>query len=363
VYPAGFVYIFSALYYATGYGTSIVTAQCIYLVLYLALLALVLHIYHETRVVPPWAMLLLCASHRIHSIFVLRLFNDCVAMLLLYAAILLMIRNRWSWASLCFTLAVSVKMNVLLFAPALLLLLWRRFGFIRALGELFICAFVQVALAVPFLAVAPQNYMRGAFNFGRQFFYKWTVNLRFLSEARFLSSQLAVALLVAHVVTLCYTLSRCEPGGLLGAWRRALASPAAPRAQPSARHLVTPMVAANFVGMVFARSLHYQFYVWYFHSLVYLLWVAGDSLAFFRSGSTRSGMLLRRGVLHVAQLALLFAIEYVWNVFPARADSSLLLLACHTVLLVGIVAAMKPEPTEQKKSTTMTTTTTKTRQD
>jgi hypothetical protein len=36
--------------------------------------------------------------------------------------------------------------------------------------------------------------------------------------------------------------------------------------------IATVMFTANLVGMAFARSLHYQFYTWYFHALPYLLW-------------------------------------------------------------------------------------------
>ena len=35
------------------------------------------------------------------------------------------------------------------------------------------------------------------------------------------------------------------------------------------------LFTANFIGITFSRSLHYQFYVWYFHSLPFLLWSTG----------------------------------------------------------------------------------------
>lgn len=48
------------------------------------------------------------------------------------------------------SLAVSVKMNVLLFAPGLLFLLLRQFGLHGALPKLGICAVLQVFPPYPF---------------------------------------------------------------------------------------------------------------------------------------------------------------------------------------------------------------------
>ena len=48
-YPAGFVYIFMALYYATNFGTNIRLAQYFFAVLYIVNLLLVFNIYRKVR--------------------------------------------------------------------------------------------------------------------------------------------------------------------------------------------------------------------------------------------------------------------------------------------------------------------------
>uniref|UniRef100_G1N9Z0 Dol-P-Man:Man(5)GlcNAc(2)-PP-Dol alpha-1,3-mannosyltransferase n=1 Tax=Meleagris gallopavo TaxID=9103 RepID=G1N9Z0_MELGA len=203
VYPAGFVYLFLGLYYATGRGADIRLAQHIFAGLYLLNLLLVFRIYCRTCKVPPYVFFFMCcASYRIHSIFVLRLFNDPVAMAILFLAINFFLEDRWSWGCLLFSLAVSVKMNILLFAPGLLFLLLQRFGLLGCIPKLCICAGLQVALGLPFLLENPLGYLTRSFDLGRQFQFKWTVNWRFLPEEVFQHRAFHAGLLLTHLAGL-----------------------------------------------------------------------------------------------------------------------------------------------------------------
>ena len=122
VYPAGFVWIYYALYLVTDSGRNIRLGQFIFVALYLLTLAAVFRLMVKSRKLPPYALVFMSlTSYRVHSIYVLRLFNDPVAMLLLYAAVNLFAEGHWSAGSVFYSLAVSVKMNILLFAPALFL--------------------------------------------------------------------------------------------------------------------------------------------------------------------------------------------------------------------------------------------------
>ena len=159
----------------------------------------------RTEKVPPYILALMSlTSYRVHSIFILRLFNDPVAVLFLYAALNLFMDHRYSLGSLMFSLAVSVKMNILLYAPAVLIFYLTNLGHLGALVQLSLCAGLQVLLAAPFLWHAPTQYVIGAFNLGRVFLYEWTVNFRFLPEEIFVSRIFHLALLLAHIGVLLF---------------------------------------------------------------------------------------------------------------------------------------------------------------
>ncbi|XP_050758548.1 dol-P-Man:Man(5)GlcNAc(2)-PP-Dol alpha-1,3-mannosyltransferase [Gymnogyps californianus] len=330
VYPAGFVYIFLGLYYATGHGTDIRLAQYLFAGLYLLNLLLVFRIYCRTNKVPPYVFFFMCcASYRIHSIFVLRLFNDPVAMAILFLAINLFLEERWSWGCLLFSLAVSVKMNILLFAPGLLFLLLQRFGLLGCIPKLCICALLQVVLGLPFLLVNPVGYLTRSFDLGRQFQFKWTVNWRFLPEEVFQNRAFHAMLLLAHLAGLgLFALHR---------WHRSKESILALLKDPAERKHASPpltvnkivfvLFSSNFLGVCCSRSLHYQFYVWYFHTLPYLLWCTPTAK-----------------LAHMPKVLLLGVIELCWNTYPSTVCSSLSLHICHGLVLLQLWYGTAPPP-------------------
>lgn len=93
VYPAGFLYVYSAIRFVTGGEVS--AAQILFGINYVVNLGIVLYIYMKTDVLPWWALCLLCVSKRLHSIFVLRLFNDCLAMTLLHSSMVALLHQKW----------------------------------------------------------------------------------------------------------------------------------------------------------------------------------------------------------------------------------------------------------------------------
>jgi len=309
VYPAGFVYIYSALFYLTNEGEDIRLAQYIFMGVYIATLVAVLIIYSKAGGLPCWALVLLLASKRIHSIYMLRCFNDGVAMLLLYLAVLLFIHNRWRAGCVLYSVAVSVKMNILLFAPGLLLLLLQSQGVFGAIPCLAVCAVVQVALGLPFLLRYPVAYVHRSFELGRVFLFKWTVNFKFLDEQVFTSKMLSFVLLTFMVLTLAVfavkwlSSTNCMVGFQYNDSSKKL----------TPYYTTLTLFVSNFIGVVFARSLHYQFYCWYFHALPFLVWHCRMSLWI--------------------RLSILISIEFAFNKYPASPESSMILQLSHILLL------------------------------
>lgn len=337
VYPAGFVYIYSFLYYLTDRGRDILTAQWIFAVLHCVNLGFVLFIYRKCYAdranpqrFPLWIVGFLLLSRRVMSLFVLRLFNDGIQMLLIYVAISCFVSNKWSAGCFVYSLSVSVKMNALLFAPGIAVLLCQARGmggaFRRILG---ICLTTQLVLGAPFLAHAPKSYLSHAFEVTREFLYKWSVNGAFLQESIFLDKKLALLLLMLHLATLVLfghmRWTAKTSGGLMGlfhspngsvkGWLDQLLNQREAR-DLNASHIAGVLFSSNFIGIAFARTMHYQFYVWYAHSLPFL--VCRGSLNWIR------------------KLAVLLTVEAVFNVYPPGAVAAMSLLVAHLNLLLSL---------------------------
>eukprot|EP00795_Rhopilema_esculentum_P001724 gene1724-16208_t len=60
----------------------------------------------------------------------------------------------------------------------------------------------MILLGLPFLLTNPVAYVARSFDLGRQFFFTWTVNWRFLPEWLFLNRYFHFALLLLHIITL-----------------------------------------------------------------------------------------------------------------------------------------------------------------
>uniref|UniRef100_A0A914HK99 dolichyl-P-Man:Man5GlcNAc2-PP-dolichol alpha-1,3-mannosyltransferase n=1 Tax=Globodera rostochiensis TaxID=31243 RepID=A0A914HK99_GLORO len=334
-YPAGHLHIYRLFYHLTDHGKNIRCAQYIFGVVYLANLLLVFRLYFHSGKIPPFVLPLVClTSYRVHSIFVLRLFNDPIAMLFFFVSLNLFISRCWLFGCVFFSFAVAVKMNILLFAPALFLVLLLSNGFIETFWLLAIAALIQVLVALEFLSFDCVAYLSRAFELSRVFLFEWTVNWRFIPEAVFVDRRFHIALLAAHLSLLAVFALKFwfrSSGGLFNSLRKLLFGV---RLRLDAHDILFALFSSNLVGMAFARSLHYQFYCWYYHSIPYLLfsplYSPNNQIAHIRDGKKLTFSSKQIAV----RLAIMLGIEFCWNVFPSTSASSLLLHALHASVIV-----------------------------
>ncbi|KAK1093216.1 dolichyl-P-Man:Man(5)GlcNAc(2)-PP-dolichol alpha-1,3-mannosyltransferase [Friedmanniomyces endolithicus] len=304
VYPAAHVYIYRLLHYVTNEGKDIRTAQYIFVALYLSTLALVMQCYRQAKV-PPYVFPLLILSKRLHSIFMLRLFNDGFAVFFLFG--------------------LGVKMSLLLALPAVGVVLWQGMGRDRALRQAVVMGQLQVLLGYPFLAANPRSYLSRAFELSRQFLFKWTVNWRFVGEQTFLSRPFSLALLGAHAAVLTAFLATrwLKPTDVspVRAIQQLINPPVDEKRNKIARKITSDFTLASIlasivIGCLCARSLHYQFYTYIAWSTPFLLW--------------------RSGMHPVLMYGIWAAQEWAWNVYPSTNASSGVVVG---VLAMTVVAS------------------------
>lgn len=344
VYPAAHVYSYTALYHLTDEGRDIFFGQILFAVLYLITLVVVLCCYRQSGA-PPYLLPLLVLSKRLHSVYVLRLFNDGLAALAMWVAILLFMNRKWTAAVAVWSTGVAIKMTLLLLAPAIAVVtvLSLSLGPSVGLGVLAVLVQVgsheavglakgnlredlsdielQVLLAIPFLQNNPAGYLSRAFELTRQFMFKWTVNWRFVGEEVFLSKSFSLALLAVHIVLL----GAFAVTGWLRYSRSSL--PAFIRNLLAGRHrtvslpkpyIMSVMLSSLTVGLLCARSLHYQFFAYLSWATPFLLW---------------------RAWFHPILLYLIWAMqEWAWNTFPSTNLSSIIVVLSLATQSFGVLA-------------------------
>lgn len=332
VYPVYHLYLYTALYYLTDRGTNIFRAQCIFAVLYLVTLAFVMAAYRRAGA-PSWLLFPLVLSKRLHSIFLLRLFNDTWATLTLWISIWALQKRWWEVGTLVWGVGVGIKMTMLLLGPAITVILIQgselsNMFFLEAYSFL-----LHLAASYPFLyREVGFTYFRCAFDFGRQFMYKWTVNWKFVPEQIFLSRTFAVTLLVTHVSLLLLYMHnrwvRPSSKSIPEFIKKFIIKGIDYREEVSISNKITPqyvtdaILSSVVVGLLCARTLHYQFYAYLGWATPYLLW--------------------RTKMPFWLLLPIWGAQEYCWLVYPSTEWSS---GAVVILLVVQLMASFyAPEP-------------------
>ncbi|KAF7363339.1 putative dolichyl-phosphate-mannose--glycolipid alpha-mannosyltransferase [Mycena sanguinolenta] len=317
VYPAGHLHIHWLLHALTDAGKNIPLAQQIYAGLYILSPCPDLHDLLARRRGPQLGRIAIASQQapafHLLSAIIQRLLGRDAGFIL--KVLQIPVADNFQ------STALSVKMSILLYLPALLVCLFMRHGLLGTLRHMVTLAAFNALLALQFLEEDYWAYLRSAFDLSRVFLFKWTVNWRMVGEETFLSSQWANGLLLGHISCLVAfgLFIWCKKDG--GVWmvlKRGLRKPEEP-ASPrplTADYIATILFTSNLIGIIFARSLHYQFYSWYAQQLPFLAW------------RTRYPIFVK--------IALIGAIEYSWNIFPSTPLSSTVLLVANTLLLSGI---------------------------
>lgn len=185
----------------------------------------------------------------------------------------------------------------------------------------------------------PRGYLKRAFDLSRVFKYEWTVNWKFVSEERFLSKEFAIGLLASHAVllTLFMTTRWLQPTSQnpIQAVKLLFQKPSAKQKEERAKRvtpdfILTTMLTAMTIGMLCARSLHFQFFAWLGWSTPFLLW--------------------RSGLNPVMVYVVWFGQELAWNIFPSNDLSSKIVVSCLAVVVVQIWLATDYADEERTKN-------------
>ena len=148
--------------------------------------------------------------------------------------------------------------------------------------------------------------------------FKWTVNWRFVGEETFLSKNFSLGLLVLHAsLLMVFSLHWLKPfrtnvfqsqGDLTKGHRGTVTL--------SKFFIMTAMLSSLAIGLLCARSLHYQFYAYLAWASPFLLWRTGIHPALIFAAWTMQ--------------------EWAWNVYPSTNASSAVVVLSLALQVFGV---------------------------
>lgn len=173
-------------------------------------------------------------------------------------------------------------------------------------------------MAVPFLQTNTVGYVSRAFELSRQFLFKWTVNWRFVGEETFLSREFSLALLVLHVsLLLIFAANWVKPyGSNVFRFLQDTMQGRQKTVTLSKKFIMTVMLSSLAIGLLCARSLHYQFFAYLAWASPFLLW--------------------RAGIHPILIYALCALQEWAWNVYPSTVTSSAIVVVSLAVQVLTV---------------------------
>lgn len=227
--------------------------------------------------------------------------------------------------SLAFSFAVGIKMSVLLAAPGVMMFLLQTLSARRIMNTAMIMLQVQVLLAVPFISTNFSSYVARAFQLNRRFQFQWTVNWKFVGEEVFSSQAFAVGLLVCNLCLLAlFSCARWnQPTGLTPAVlirdvfrpvRSTMRRKELRGVHPE--YVMTTILASLLIGLLCARSLHFQFFAYIAWATPFLLWRAGSPV--------------------YVTVTVCAAQEWAWNTYPSTKMSSVVVVLCLAIQVTGV---------------------------
>ncbi|ODV64360.1 dolichyl-P-Man:Man(5)GlcNAc(2)-PP-dolichol alpha-1,3-mannosyltransferase [Ascoidea rubescens DSM 1968] len=326
VYPAGHLWIFKVLnnIYEEDHNLEFIQLTYAWLLNLTLINYLISYNCFNNSLRKPWFIVFLILSKRIQSIYLLRLFNDCwaayfISFLFVGLQLTSLIKQKFNSSthlisllmfvnSITYSLAISIKMNSLLYLPAFLLISFylNNGNFFKTVLNLLTIIGSQYLIAYPFFNNGDQiksNYLHNAFNFKRHFLHNWSINWRFLPEFLFQDSRFHFFLLFSHLLVLSFFLFSVflpllnnklsitknlnlkqnlshNINQFLNLLLTTLKKPFNDNIQlnnnilnyqDGPQTIFAILSITNLIGVAFSRSLHYQFLTWYFFHLPFLI--------------------------------------------------------------------------------------------